>query len=412
MPNIHDKRGFTLPLTIVILVAIAFLSFSLYDMVRRERMESFRRFTDIRAELEFESGANYAFYRMQKEGKPWRTDSLSHTSKDGNISFSLSHVQDGACARLDVFNHDSTKSFSVHTGFIPNSRPALTLLTQQANTSLVGKAKIEGGVAMQTGSVTYSSHYKMRADREAFFDTVFSGESLPYFDTLKFHPELGRNQFTDKFTEESCVFDGNESVSEDERWHSSCKTLTMQGDSRCENCTIRADRVFIRERANLQNASVVARTISIKDSAQISGEFFAQESLLVNLKTTQQKKFRLVVQGKKSGETKYSGLLNLQKLVADDAVVIFMGDNWDETMGGIPVNIAESVKIRGAIISKGTTDFRGKLDGMMIAYNFGFYDGNTLWRGFLRGGQIKGDTAYHPFLPDMVYLGGEAIYEK
>ena len=72
----NKKHGFTLPLTIAILVIIGFLVSTFYTMVKNERMESFRRFSDAQATLELESGVNYAFYRMQNEYKPWRTESL------------------------------------------------------------------------------------------------------------------------------------------------------------------------------------------------------------------------------------------------------------------------------------------------------------------------------------------------
>lgn len=381
-------------------------------MVKRERMESARRYKKLQAELELESGVNYAFYRMQKEGKPWRTDSLQHSSKDRAINFTLSQIQDGPFAKLSVFNKDSTESFLVRTGFIPNSRPALTILASQSSVSLVGKAKIEGGSAIRNGSISYSSHYKMRADKDAFHDTVFIGENLPYFDTLKFYPELAKDQFTKVFETERCIFDGNDHVGGSANGQATCKTVIMQGDSRCENCEIRADRVFIRGRSDLQNAKVKARTISLKDSAKVSGIFFAQDTLEVSLLLEQQSPIKFIVQGEKTGEVDYTGFINLNKLKARDALVIFMADNWDETMKGIPVNASEHVEMRGALISRGTVDFRGKLTGQMIAYNFGFYEGNTFWRGFLRDGQIKGDTTYHPFLPDIVYLGGEASYEK
>lgn len=148
-------------------------------MVKNERIESSRRFTDAQATLELESGVNYAFFRMQAEHKPWRTDSLQHTSKDGNIRFSLSQIQDGAFASLNVFNHDSSRHFTAHTGFFPTKRPALTLLASQANISLVGNARIEGGTALMSGTVSYSSHYKMRAEKDAFYDTVYVGDTLP-----------------------------------------------------------------------------------------------------------------------------------------------------------------------------------------------------------------------------------------
>ena len=120
----------------------------------------------------------------------------------------------------------------------------------------------------------------------------------------------------------------------------------------------------------------------------------------------------MVVQGRKTGDAEYSGSLMIDKLTAEKALILFLGDNWDETMKGISVIAGEEVDVKGTIISNGLIDFRGKLTGQMIAYYLGFYEGETLWRGFFRGGQIKGDTAVHTFLPDIVYLGGEASYEK
>lgn len=403
-----NKRGYTLPLTIAILVVIGFLASSFYTMVKNERIESFKRFSDAQATLELESGVNYAFYRMQSERKPWRTDSLQHISKDGSIRFSLSQKQDGAFASLNIFNHDSSRHFNAHTGFIPANRPALTLLAAQANASLVGNARIEGGTALRNGTISYSSHYKMRAEKEAFFDTVYVGDSLKYFDTLSFFPELSREQFAKTFNKDRCVFDGTDAVPE----NLNCRVVTMQGDSRCDHCKIIADKIFIRDRARTLKANIIARTITLKDSVLLSGTFFAQDSLEASLKRKQENAINLIVQGRKTGDIEYTGTLTVDKLSADKVLILFMGDNWDETTKGIPVTIGEDVEIRGNIISRGMVDFSGKLTGQMIAYHLGFYEGETLWRGFFRNGKIKSDTTVHTFLPDIIYLGGEASYEN
>ena len=404
----RPKSGFTLPLTIAILVIIGFLISSFYTMIKNERIESSRRFNDTQTTLELESGVNYAFFRMQSEHSPWRTDCLQHTSKDGSIHFSLSQTQDGAFAALSIFNRDSTQHFSAHTGFIPPNRPALTLLASQANVSLVGKARIEGGSALKNGSVSYSSHYKMRAEKEAFYDTVYVGELSQYFDTLRFYPELSRKQFSEKFDKERCIFDGTDNIPT----NLNCRVVTMQGDSRCDHCKIIADKIFLRERATTTKANIIARVISLKDSISLSGTFFAQDSLEVSAKNKQENVINLIVQGRKTGEVDYTGTLAINSLKADKVLITFIGDNWDETMKGIPVTISEKVDIKGYVISNGFIDFRGKLIGQMIAYHFGFYEGETFWRGFFRDGSVKGDTTIHTFLPDIVYLGGEASYEN
>ena len=403
-----NKRGYTLPLTIAILVVIGFLASTFYTMVKNERIESFKRFSDAQATLELESGVNYAFFRMQSERRPWRTDSLQHVSKDGSIRFSLSQKQDGAFASLNIFNHDSSRHFNAHTGFIPANRPALTLLAAQANASLVGNARIEGGTALRNGTISYSSHYKMRAEKEAFFDTVYVGDSLKYFDTLSFFPELSREQFAKTFNKDRCVFDGTDAVPE----ALNCRVVTLQGDSRCDHCKIIADKIFIRDRARTLKANIIARTITLKDSILLSGTFFAQDSLEVSLKRKQESTINLIVQGRKTGDVDYTGTLTVEKLNADKVLILFMGDNWDETTKGIPVTIGEDVEIRGNIISRGMVDFSGKLTGQMIAYHLGFYEGETLWRVFFRNGKIKSDTTVHTFLPDIIYLGGEASYEN
>jgi len=408
MNGTSDKRGFTLPLTIAILVIIGFLVSSFYFMVKNERIESSRRFSDSQATLELESGVNYAFFRMRNEHKPWRTDSLQHSSKDGKINFSISQVQDGAFASLKIFNHDSSRLFTAHTGFVPPNRPALTLLASQANLSLVGNARIEGGTALRSGMVSYSSHYKMRADKDAFYDSIFVGDSLKHFDMLKFYPELSRKEFTEKFEKERCVYDGTDEVP----INLSCRVVIMQGDSRCKQCKINADKVFLRERASTSRANIIARVIHLKDSVVLSGTFFAQDSLEASMKRKQEFPINLIVQGRKTSDVEYTGSLTVNRLNAEKALILFTGDNWDETMKGISVTIADGVEIKGTIISNGLVDFQGSLTGLMIAYYFGFYEGETLWRGFFRNGKIKGDTTIHPFLPDIVYLGGEASYEN
>ena len=284
----------------------------------------------------------------------------------------------------------------------------MSLHAAQANVSLVGKALIEGGSALQNGTISYSSHYKMRAEKEAFFDTVYVGDTLAYFDTLKFFPELTREQFAKSFEKDRCVFDGTEVVPEE----LNCRIVTMQGDSRCNRCNIIADKIFLRERASTLKASIIARTIALNDSVLLSGTFFAQDTLEVSLKRNQDYLINLVLQGRKTDEVEYTGFLNIDKLKASNILILFMGDNWDETMKGIPVTIGENADIHGSVISRGMVNFSGKLNGQMIAYHFGFYEGETLWRGFLRNGQIKGDTSVHTFLPDIIYLGGEASYEN
>ena len=248
----------------------------------------------------------------------------------------------------------------------------------------------------------------MRAEKEAFFDTVYVGDSLAYFDTLKFFPELTREQFAKSFEKDRCVFDGTEVVPEE----LNCRIVTMQGDSRCNRCNIIADKIFLRERASTLKASIIARTIALNDSVLLSGTFFAQDTLEVSLKRNQDYLINLVLQGRKTDEVEYTGFLNIDKLKASNILILFMGDNWDETMKGIPVTIGENADIHGSVISRGMVNFSGKLNGQMIAYHFGFYEGETLWRGFLRNGQIKGDTSVHTFLPDIIYLGGEASYEN
>ena len=130
----------------------------------------------------------------------------------------------------------------------------------------------------------------------------------------------------------------------------------MQGDSRCNRCKVIADKIFLRERASTLKSNIVARTISLKDSVLLSGTFFAQDTLDVSLKRKQENQINLIVQGRKTGDVEYTGSLTIDKFNANKALILFIGDNWDETMKGIPVTIGEQVEIRGDIISRGMVD--------------------------------------------------------
>ncbi|SHK38742.1 hypothetical protein SAMN05720468_101286 [Fibrobacter sp. UWEL] len=185
----------------------------------------------------------------------------------------------------------------------------------------------------------------------------------------------------------------------------------MQGDSRCKQCKIVADRIFIRERARFDQAEIVARNISIKENVSLNGIYFAQDTIEINVNNIQEKKNVFILQGHKTSDVDYIGKLSIQKLKAKDAAVLFLGDNWDETLRGIPVEISENTDITGTLVANGIVDFRGKLKGSMTVSNLSFYEGETLWRGFMRGGQIKGDTSVHVMLPDNIFFGGEPSYE-
>lgn len=402
-----SKQGYTLPLTITILLVIGYLSCSFYEMVKRERLESFRRYKEVQSILELESATNYAFYRMSSENEPWRTDSLQHISKDGKIKFFIKHVQEGPFARLTALNHDSTKVFSVFTGFIPHNRPALVLSASQSSIALVGNARIEGGTALKQGRISYSTHYKNRANRDAFYDTVYVSDTLPCFKKLKYYSELSRRSFDNKFDQQSCVFDGAEKIP----LKLKCSMVIMQGNAQCDHCKIIADRIFIRGRSSLNKAHVIARTISLKDSAFAGGSFFARDSMEIDLKLPQKDPVWFIVQGNKDSNIDYVGYLNIKRLKANMAAIIFFGDNWDESLRAPPIEISKNTDITGTIAINGIVDFRGKLKGNMTIHNFAFYEGETLWRGFLKDGQIKGDTSVHMMLPDIVQFGGDSSYD-
>lgn len=131
----------------------------------------------------------------------------------------------------------------------------------------------------------------------------------------------------------------------------------------------------------------------------------------VDLKLPQTSPVWFVVQGQKSSDVDYIGYMSIQRLNASKAAILFYGDNWDESLKASPVEISENTDITGTVVVNGVVDFKGKLKGNMTVHNFSFYEGETLWRGFLKGGQIKGDTSVHVMLPDVIQFGGVPSYE-
>ena len=49
MRTFRDRRGFTLPLTIIVIVVIGILASTFYGMVKSERIETFHRFQETQA---------------------------------------------------------------------------------------------------------------------------------------------------------------------------------------------------------------------------------------------------------------------------------------------------------------------------------------------------------------------------
>jgi len=401
------KNGFTMAVTMVLLSILGILSLTIYGMVKAERIESFRRFQKSQDELSFETAMDYGFYRMESEKAPWRTDSLSYATSMGNIKFNISHKQDGLFSKITVFNPDSTKigvDKEIHPGFIQPPLPAITLLAPNADIALVGDAQIRGGVALKNGRISYSTHYKMPATKNAFADSIRYDSTFPYFDSIGIFPELTRNIFVQSFEKNRCTFDATDIVPPE----LSCKTVVLRGDSKCNKCKIIADRLFITERSNLQKVNIISRTISMTQQALVSGAFLAQDSLEVNLSKPQGDALWLALQGRKTGDADYSGHMDIQRLSASNATIIYLADNWDETLRSQPVKIGQNTEIKGAIISKGSMDMQGKLQGALMAWSFAFYEGQTLWNGFLRNAKITKDTTLQVLTPDIVQIGKEA----
>ncbi|MCF0215767.1 MAG: hypothetical protein HUK21_04780 [Fibrobacteraceae bacterium] len=401
------KCGFTMVVTMVLLSILGTLAMTIYGMVKAERMESFRWFQKDQNELSMETALDYAFYRMENNKEPWRTDSLSYTTNMGNIRFNMGHTQDGLFSKITVFNLDTTKNGAkkeFHPGVTLPPLPAIMLLAPNTDIALVGDAQIRGGVGLKNGRVSYSTHYKMPATKNAYADTIRFGADFAYFDSIGFYPEQTRDVFVQKFEKERCTFDATDALPAE----LSCKTVVVRGDSKCDGCRIIADRLFVTERASLKKANVISRTISMNQQATVSGAFLAQDSLEINLMNPQNGALWLALQGRKIGDIDYCGYMDVQKLTASNATVIYLADNWDETLRSTPIKIGRNVDLKGAIISKGSMDMQGKLQGYLVAWSFAFYNEETLWNGFLRNAKITGDTAIHIVTPDIVQFGKEA----
>lgn len=408
--------GFTLPLALVILAVMGNIALVIFSMVKSERVESFRRYTKIQAELNTESGIDFALNRMNTESSPWRTDSLHYISPDNSVTFTLSHVQDGIYSKLNIVPGDSsqktatglTSPWIARAGFQQPPLPAIVALSRHSTFAIAQGSHIKGGIAVAEGSVSYSMHYLMMADRETYYDTVLTDTNFTLFDSLRYFPELSRNQFDSLYKKDLCEFDAKDEIPQ----MLSCRNVIVQGDARCEKCSIRAEKIRIRGNSVFKKADIRANKISATEYAELSGTFFARDSVFVELERLQEAPLTIALQGRKSGPAEYTGRLDLEKLSAGKATLLFVGDNWDETLPGVPVRISEKCNLKGIIVSMGSTDFQGRLKGTLVTYNFAFDEGGTHWRNFIRNAKIESDSSASYLLPDMLHLGGFATYEK
>lgn len=408
--------GFTLPLALVILAVMGNIALVIFSMVKSERVESFRRYTKIQAELNTESGIDFALNRMETTSSPWRTDSLHYISPDSSVTFTLSHFQDGIYSKLSVVPGDSSQKTATsqaspwiaRTGFRQPPLPAIVALSRHATFAIAQGTRIKGGIAIAEGTVTYSMHYMMMADRETYYDTMFTDTNFTLFDSLHYFPELSRKQFDSLYKKDLCEFDAKDEIPQ----MLSCRNVVVQGDARCEKCSIRAEKIRIRGNSVFKEADIRANKISATEYAELSGTFFARDSVFVELERSQDAPLTIALQGRKSGPAEYTGRLDLEKLTAGNILLLFVGDNWDETFPGIPVRTSEKCNLNGLVVSMGTTDFQGRLKGTLVTYNFAFDEGGTHWRNFIRHAQIESDSSASYLLPDMLHIGGFATYEK
>jgi hypothetical protein len=408
--------GFTLPLALVILAVMGNIALVIFSMVKSERVESFRRYTKIQAELNTESGIDFALNRMNTESSPWRTDSLHYISPDNSVTFTLSHVQDGIYSKLNIVPGDSsqktakglTSPWIARAGFRQPPLPAIIVLSRRYTFAIAQGTRIKGGIAIAEGSISYSLHYMMMADRETYYDTLLTDTNFKSFDSLRYFPEQSRKQFDSLYKKDLCEFDARDEIPQT----LSCRNVIVQGDAHCEKCSIRAEKITIRGNAVFNGADIRVNKIMATEYAELSGTFFARDSVFIELERSQDAPLTIALQGRKSGPFEYSGSLNLEKLSAGDVHLLFVGDNWDESLRGIPVRISEKCNLKGIVVSMGTTDIQGRLKGTLVTYNFGFIEGGTHWKNFVRNAKIENDSSASYFLPDMLHLGGFATYEK
>lgn len=408
--------GFTLPLALVILAVMGNIALVIFSMVKSERVESFRRYTKIQAELNIESGIDFTLNKMETESTPWRTDSLHYISPDSSVTFTLSHLQDGIYSKLSVVPGDSSQKTATgiaapwiaRTGFRQPPLPAIIVLSRRYTFAIAQGTRIKGGIAIAEGSISYSLHYMMMADRETYYDTLLTDTNFKSFDSLRYFPEQSRKQFDSLYKKDLCEFDARDEIPQT----LSCRNVIVQGDAHCEKCSIRAEKITIRGNAVFNGANIRVNKIMATEYAELSGTFFARDSVFIELERSQDAPLTIALQGRKSGPFEYSGSLNLEKLSAGDVHLLFVGDNWDESLRGIPVRISEKCNLKGIVVSMGTTDIQGRLKGTLVTYNFGFIEGGTHWKNFVRNAKIENDSSASYFLPDMLHLGGFVTYEK
>lgn len=405
--NSVPKRGMTLPLTMAALLILSLLTMALYEMLGAERRASGRHLRKAQAELSAQSGLEYALFRMEQQSAPWRTESLRHTGVDPAVSFEISAQQDGPFSKVSVRNlgRDSgVAKLEMHGGFRPRNMPAIILLNPSATLALVGNAKIHGSIAIKTGNVEYSTNYMQPAGKDASFNGPVLGADWKFWDSISFHADVSRHIFDDLPGEDFCTFDAKDTLPQDVE----CGTVTLRGDAFCSKCTISAGRVFIKERAVLDKADVKAKFISLSGTGQVSGTFFAQDTLSADLDSVQKNAIWLCVQGRKTGSNAYSGSLEINRLNAERATLMFFGDNWDASLPGISAYISSQSKISGRIIIHGTLDMHGTLYGALVAWDFSFDESGTRWNGFLKDASITEDSTQAELIPDAIRLGGRA----
>jgi hypothetical protein len=386
------KQGSSLLFALFVVVVFGIWAGLFYRLVYAERMEALRRHTKAQEELSALSRLEYGLHKMRASQEPWRgADSL------------LAHTQHG------VYSVLATPGLPpMLAGRRLRNFPALVLFDPNASVALAGGGRVMGDVALRRGTVEKSSHYTMRANADATWEGTLLADSLPLWDTLAVFAGPASLWLEDKLkqteAQDDCLWDGLDTV----RGTHFCAKAVFQGDAFCDSCAVFAKSVAAAGAASLRKALLAAQKVELAGSGQMSGQFFARDTLAVDLESEQISHSVFAVNGRKDGAASYAGRLVLRRF-SGPGVAVFLGENWDASLPGISVALAQGVSLRGLVLAHGNIELKGKVRGSVVAWNLALEEDGALWQGYLKDGVVEHAQAGMP-APDAWMLGGRAAY--
>ncbi len=376
-PN-NSKRGAVLPIVIVLMAVFALLLANQYGQRSKLALLVNKEQAYQQANLMLEVAINKS--RLKFSSNPRASfDSLKTLVRpDGDsLFYQLNSSFKGIWSYLEAGGYSYTglrrweASFKYQLSQKLDSLPAIVITGNHSNSLTLGK-----DVSIQGQILTYDGTAKLSTLSCCAAVGTSTKSILPKNKLNQAHPhwaQLTNFNFTQQeaylitqLSELDSATEGSQFIENNphDKTIIQSNDLIVDGFNQLRNVTIIAPRIIVTDEANLKNCILIAKTIKLSGQAQIGGEVLARDTLLIDLEEKQLQTSSFYHYGSYSNQAPQFRVTSFN----GPGSFFYGGKNGSPTQLTSHVLFETDTFINGLILIRGTTEFRGALQGSLITH--------------------------------------------